>query len=86
MGKEADIIVLDILKPHLTPAGRILSAWIHNGQPSDIETVMVGGQFVMREHTILTVDEVAIMEEAYQIGERVWGRILEDGPLPLPQI
>jgi cytosine/adenosine deaminase-related metal-dependent hydrolase len=86
VGKKADLIVLDTMKPHLTPSGRILSVWIHNGQPSDIETVMVAGQFIMREHEILTVDESTIMEAAYQIGERVWARILEGGPLPLPRL
>jgi 5-methylthioadenosine/S-adenosylhomocysteine deaminase len=85
VGKKADILVLDVMKPHLTPSGRILSAWIHNGQPSDIETVMVDGKFVMRNHRVLTVDETAIMEEAYQIGQRVWGRMLENGPVPLPR-
>ncbi|MDP3516361.1 MAG: amidohydrolase family protein [Pseudohongiella sp.] len=85
VGKKADILVLDVMKPHLTPSGRILSAWIHNGQPSDIETVMVDGRFIMRNHRVLTVDEAAIMEEAYQIGQRVWGRMLENGPVPLPR-
>ena len=85
VGKKADLLVLDVMKPHLTPSGRILSAWIHNGQPSDIESVMVDGRFVMRNHRVLTVDEAALMEEAYQIGQRVWGRILRDGPVPLPR-
>ncbi len=48
VGKKADIIVLDTQKAHLVPAMRIVSAWIHNGQPSDVESVMVDGQFVMR--------------------------------------
>ncbi|NKB34367.1 MAG: amidohydrolase family protein [Pseudomonadales bacterium] len=86
VGKKADILILDTLKPHLTPAGRILSAWIHNGQPSDIESVMVDGKFVMRDHEILTVDEAAIMEDAYRVGERIWNRILADGELPLPRL
>lgn len=86
VGKKADLLVLDSFKPHLSPSGRILSAWIHNGQPSDIESVMVDGKFVMRDHRVLTIDEDALMEEAYRIGERVWGRILRDGPLPLPQL
>jgi len=86
VGKKADLLVLDTFKPHLSPSGRILSAWIHNGQPSDIESVMVDGNFVMRDHRILTVDEDALMEEAYRIGERVWGRILRNGPLPVPRI
>ena len=48
VGKKADLLVVDTLRAHLVPAGRIVSAWIHNGQPSDIESVMVDGQFVMR--------------------------------------
>ena len=86
VGKKADLLVLDTFKPHLSPSGRILSAWVHNGQPSDIESVMVDGRFVMRDHRVLTVDEAAIMEEAYRIGERIWNRILRNGPLPLPHI
>ena len=85
VGKKADLLVLDTFKPHLSPSGRILSAWIHNGQPSDIESVMVDGKFAMRDHKVLTLDEDALMEEAYRIGERVWGRILRDGPLPVPR-
>ncbi len=85
VGQKADLLVLDVMKPHLTPSGRILSAWIHNGQPSDIESVMVDGRFLMRNHRVLTVDEEALMEEAWQIGRRVWDRLLEDGPMPLPR-
>ena len=48
---------LDTQRAHLVPAGRIVSAWIHNGQPSDIESVMVDGQFVMRNRKVLTMDE-----------------------------
>ncbi|MFN3162652.1 MAG: amidohydrolase family protein [Pseudohongiellaceae bacterium] len=86
VGKKADILVLDMMKPHLIPSGRILSAWVHNGQTTDIESVMVDGQFVMRDHEILTLDETALLEEAWRIGERVWGRILRDGELPLPRL
>ena len=48
VARKADVLVLDTLRAHLVPAGRIVSAWIHNGQPSDIESVMIDGQFVMR--------------------------------------
>ena len=59
VGKKADLIVLDTQRAHLVPAGRIVSAWIHNGQPSDIESVMVDGQFIMRNRKVLTMDEDA---------------------------
>ena len=84
VGKKADILVLDEFKPHLSPSGRILSAWIHNGQQSDIESILVDGKFVMRDRKLTMLDEDSLLEEAYTIGKRVWGRILQNGPLTLP--
>jgi len=84
VGKKADIIVLDTQRAHLVPAGRIVSAWIHNGQPSDIESSMVDGQFIMRNRKVLTMDEDRIVAEADKVGRRIWSRVLEGRPLPIP--
>ena len=84
VGKKADLIVLDTQKAHLVPAGRILSAWIHNGQPSDVESVMVDGQFIMRDHKVLTMDEDSVIAEADKVGRRIWSQVLEASPLTLP--
>ena len=84
VGKKADLIVLDTLRTHLVPAVRILSAWMHNGQPSDIESVMVDGQFVMRDRKILTVDEAAMIAEADKVGRRVWTDVQSKSPIVVP--
>ena len=84
VGKKADLIVLDTQRAHLVPAGRIVSAWIHNGQPSDIESVMVDGQFIMRNRKVLTMDEDRIVAEADKVGRRIWSTVLEAGPLAVP--
>jgi len=84
VGKKADLLVLDTQRIHLVPAMRIVSAWIHNGQPSDIESVMVDGKFVMRDRKILTLDEPRIIADADRVGRRVWAKVLESGPIPLP--
>lgn len=84
VGRKADILVLDTQRIHLVPAMRIVSAWIHNGQPSDIEAVMVDGRFVMRNRRITTMDEDRIIAEADAVGRRVWAKVLEAGPIPLP--
>jgi len=84
VGKKADIIVLDTRRAHLVPAGRIVSAWIHNGQPSDIESSMVDGQFIMRNRKVLTMDEDSLIAEADKVGRRIWNKVLEAGPLPIP--
>jgi 5-methylthioadenosine/S-adenosylhomocysteine deaminase len=86
VGKKADLLVVDTLRAHLVPAGRIVSAWIHNGQGSDIESVMIDGQFVMRNRKIVTVDEDGIIKEADKVGRRIWTKVLEAGPVPVPRL
>ena len=84
VGKKADLIVLDTQRIHLVPAVRIVSAWIHNGQPSDIESVMVDGQFVMRNRKILTMDEDRIIAAADRVGQRIWTEVQTASPIAVP--
>jgi len=86
VGRKADLIVIDTRKPHLVPAGRILSAWIHNGQPSDVESVMVDGVFLMRDRKVLTMDEAALVAEADKVGKRIWNQVYAAGPIPIPRL
>jgi cytosine/adenosine deaminase-related metal-dependent hydrolase len=86
VGRKADILVVDTLRAHLVPAGRIISAWIHNGQPSDIESVMVDGRFVMRDHKVLTMDEASVIAEADKVGRRIWGQVQAAGPVTVPRL
>jgi 5-methylthioadenosine/S-adenosylhomocysteine deaminase len=86
VGKKADILVLDTQRIHIVPAVRIVSAWIHNGQPSDIESVMVDGRFVMRDRKILTVDEPQIIAQASRVGQRVWTEAQKTGPIKVPRL
>ena len=66
------------------PAGRIVSAWIHNGQPSDVAAVMVNGEFIMRNRKILTLDEAALVAEADKVGRRIWTQVKAAGPIRIP--
>jgi 5-methylthioadenosine/S-adenosylhomocysteine deaminase len=84
VGKKADLLVVDTQRAHLVPAGRIVSAWIHNGQPSDIESVMVDGQFIMRDRKVQTLDEAAIVAEADKVGRRVWNQVKAGGAIAVP--
>jgi cytosine/adenosine deaminase-related metal-dependent hydrolase len=86
VGKKADLIVLDTQRTHLVPAGRILSAWINNGQPSDVESVLVDGRFVMRDRKILTVDEPRLIAEADKVGRRIWSQVEGATPVTVPRL
>jgi cytosine/adenosine deaminase-related metal-dependent hydrolase len=86
VGKKADLFVMNIMKPHLQPYGRVISAIVHCGQSSDIESTMVDGQFLMRDNKVLTMDEPALVAEAEKVGRRVWAAVIEkSGPVKFPR-
>lgn len=86
VGRKADLIVINTQRAHLVPAGRILSAFIHNGQPADIESVMVDGAFVMRGRRVLTMDEAGLIAEADKVGRRIWSQVKAAGPIAIPRL
>jgi cytosine/adenosine deaminase-related metal-dependent hydrolase len=83
VGKKADLFVLNTRKPYLVPHGRLVSAVIHGGHPGDIESVMVDGEFIMRDNKVLTMDEDAVLREADAVGKRIWNQV---GPVNVPRL
>ena len=43
-GSLADLIVVDLRRAHLVPALRVVSCFVHQGQPGDVVGMMVGGR------------------------------------------
>lgn len=86
VGRKADIIVIDTMKAYLQPHGRILSAIVHGGNSSDIESMMVDGQFLMRQNKVLTMDEDRIIADAARVSKRVWDEVRRSNPpIPIPR-
>jgi 5-methylthioadenosine/S-adenosylhomocysteine deaminase len=84
-GKKADLFMVNLRRPHLVPTLRVVSAFVHNGQPADIEDVMVDGQWLMREGKVLTINQDDILERAEGIGHAVWQRLTQQFPsIPVP--
>ena len=71
-GSKADLIIINLLQPHLTPQTDIVSNWVHMGQNHDVESVMVDGKWIMKEHKILNLDEEYIITKSNEIAARVW--------------
>jgi cytosine/adenosine deaminase-related metal-dependent hydrolase len=100
VGKKADVIVIDMRQPHLTPAWMPVHRLIYQGSGSDVETVVVNGRVVMDDRVVQTVDVEAILDEAQResaafidrsgfdrfLTQPSWGRLrLEfDEPIDLP--
>ncbi|MEE9249329.1 MAG: amidohydrolase family protein, partial [Dehalococcoidia bacterium] len=85
VGKKADLFIIDAMRPHLVPNLRIVSAFVHNGQGSDVVSVMVDGRWLMRDGKVLTIDEADIVQRAEEMGHSLWRRLLDHYPdIPFP--
>lgn len=73
-GKAADIIVIDLDKPHLTPVYNINSHLVYSVMASDVQSVIVNGRLVVHKRELLTADEDEILDKA-----RSWGMKIKDG-------
>ncbi len=73
-GNKADLVVVDTRRAHLVPMLRAVSNFVHNGQARDVQSVMVDGHWLMRDGTVLTMDEPAILAEAQRVANAAWSR------------
>jgi 5-methylthioadenosine/S-adenosylhomocysteine deaminase len=83
-GNKADLIMIDVRRAHLVPLVRVVSCFVHQGQARDIESVMVDGRWLMRDGTLLTIDEASIVEEADRVGRAAWQRLFATQPALTP--
>ncbi len=67
-GKSADLIVIDLTKPHLIPLYNIYSHLAYSACASDVESVVINGRLVVKDRVLITYDEDKILEKA-----RIWG-------------
>ncbi len=64
VGKKADIILIDLLKPHLKPLHDIYASIVYSARGSDVHTVIVDGKILMENRQVKTLDEQAVIEKA----------------------
>lgn len=63
-GYRADLICVDLRAPHLCPGIDVISDLVYAAQASDVRTVIVDGEVVMRERQLVMVDEAEVMARA----------------------
>ncbi|MBA4423121.1 MAG: S-adenosylhomocysteine deaminase [Syntrophus sp. (in: bacteria)] len=70
-GKKADICIIDMDKPHLTPMYDEYSHLVYTVGGADVETVLINGKLVMKNRRLLTIDEEEAMRRVRAIAQRV---------------
>jgi cytosine/adenosine deaminase-related metal-dependent hydrolase len=64
VGKKADIILVDMFKPHLVPFFMASHRIAYEALGSDVNTVIVDGKVLMENREVKTVDEKEVLEQA----------------------
>jgi 5-methylthioadenosine/S-adenosylhomocysteine deaminase len=74
-GKKADIILVNLNSPHLTPLPSVISNIIYSAIGSDVDTMIVDGKVLMQGRRVLTLDEERVMEKARRAAEDLVGNV-----------
>lgn len=64
VGKEADLILVDFRKPHLTPMHDPYANVVYSAHGSDVDTVIVKGKILMENRKVKTLDKDEVMRDA----------------------
>jgi cytosine/adenosine deaminase-related metal-dependent hydrolase len=100
-GKKADVAIVNLRQPHLTPNIMVVHRLVYEAVGNDVETVIVDGKILMDERKVLSIDEGGALdqgqEESLKLIERAglqshvhepgWGkpRLEFDAPIQLPR-
>jgi 5-methylthioadenosine/S-adenosylhomocysteine deaminase len=70
-GKKADIIIVDVNRPHLIPMYNVYSHLVYAVNGSDVVTAIVNGRLLMEDRVLKTVDVDAVMRAVNQIAQSI---------------
>jgi 5-methylthioadenosine/S-adenosylhomocysteine deaminase len=75
VGKRADLILLDLDTVHNQPVNDIFSQIVHCAKASDVRTVMVNGEILLRDRQLKRHDENRLIAEARQANRDLMARV-----------
>ena len=70
-GYRADIILVNLRKPHLYPRHDPVAHLVYAAQGADVETVLVDGRVLMENRKLLTMDEEEVLSKAEECAQRL---------------
>ncbi len=67
VGKKADLAILDLNTPSLTPRNNLIAGLSYSANGSEVDTVIINGQVTMEGRKILTMDEALVYHKIQDI-------------------
>jgi 5-methylthioadenosine/S-adenosylhomocysteine deaminase len=74
-GRAADLAVVDLEQPHLTPAHDLVSHLAYAARGSDVRHTVCDGRVLMRDRDVVGVDERAVRERADEHAHALVARV-----------
>ncbi|MCL4458448.1 MAG: amidohydrolase [Chloroflexi bacterium] len=74
VGKKADLVIIDMDKPHLTPCPNPVSGLVYSACGGDVDTVLIDGKVVVKDGHVLTLDEEEVLAEARRRAQALLAR------------
>ena len=68
-GKRADIVMLNLMRPHIQPLTDVVKAIVYCARGSDVDTVMVDGRVVVRGGRLTSLDERELLNGVRRLAE-----------------
>jgi 5-methylthioadenosine/S-adenosylhomocysteine deaminase len=78
-GKRADLIMVELDTLHNQPINDVASQLVHCAKASDVRTVIVDGEILMRDRQLLRLDENRLIDEARAANRDLMQRIARSG-------
>jgi 5-methylthioadenosine/S-adenosylhomocysteine deaminase len=73
-GMLADLILVDLHRPHLCPRHDLIANLVYAAQSADVDTVIINGEIVMEGRKVLSMDEEEVMAQAQKCADRLVGK------------
>ncbi|MDG6244494.1 MAG: amidohydrolase family protein [Methanolobus sp.] len=74
-GYNADMIIIDMNKAHLTPVYDIASHLVYAASGKDVKTTIVSGRVLMEDGKVLSMDEQQVIDSAVEVSKDLISRI-----------
>jgi len=71
VGKKADVILLDMMKPHLVPFFMPVHRVVYEALGTDVDTAIVDGKILMQNRQLKSLDEEEVLRKAQHEAERI---------------
>jgi 5-methylthioadenosine/S-adenosylhomocysteine deaminase len=78
-GKQADLIIIDIQKPHLVPMYNPVSHIVYAVSGSDVRDVIIAGKIIVRRQELLTLNAKEILERVAAMSKLIRKNTVETG-------